>query len=246
MFPPENPTLAAALYTTHAFETPLKAGLLVLALFALRSGTPSVRTPLFVSMSLVPPINVAFHFRAQGFRLVPTTIGTTLSALLWGAFLRTSEPAEPAPPHPAGHPDVIGRAWFALSTGVMALLSLVHLLAPRTALRWEFPCLSNVFDIHPGELESLRVSTLAAGSHLTALATAGWFATARHPTSRPLRQAMAASMLSMTALMCGLRLRQVVQQGAWTCARSPIFLAFVVLLLGWAAYATSSRARNDL
>jgi hypothetical protein len=44
MFPPDNSTLAAALYVTHAFEAPLKAGLLVLALVALRSRNPSVRT----------------------------------------------------------------------------------------------------------------------------------------------------------------------------------------------------------
>jgi len=245
MFPPENPTLAAALYTTHAFEAPLKAGLLVLALAALRSGRPSVRTPLFVSMSLVPPINVAFHFRAQGFPLVPTIIGTTLSAILWGSILWTSEPAEPVLSHPAGHGNVIGRVWFALSAAVLTLLGLVYLLAPRVALYGVFPCLSNVFDAEPGELESLTVSTLAAGSHLTALATASWFATARYPTSPPLRQAMAVSMLTMTALMCILPLRQVVQRDGWTCARSPILIAFVVLLLGWAAYATSNRTRRD-
>ena len=71
MFPPDNPTLAAALYVTHAFEAPLKAGLLVLALFGLLSGKPSVRTPLFVSRCLVPPINIAFHFRAQSPILLP-------------------------------------------------------------------------------------------------------------------------------------------------------------------------------
>lgn len=245
MFPPEDPTLAAALYTTHAFEAPLKAGLLVLALFALWSGTPSVRTPLFISMSLVPPINVAFHFRAQGFPLIPTTIGTTLSAILWGTFLRTSEPAEPAPLHSARRADVIGRVWFGLSATAMALLGLLHLLSPRVALDGMFPCLSNVFDAQQGELTSLTISMLAAGSHLTALATASWFATARYSTSRPLRQAVGYSMLTMTALMCLLPLRQIVQQGGWRCARSPILLAFVALLLGWAAYAASSRTRGD-
>jgi hypothetical protein len=68
MFPPDNPQLTDALYITHAFEAPLKAALLVLALFGLLSRNPAARTALFVSMSLVPPINIAFHFRAQGFR----------------------------------------------------------------------------------------------------------------------------------------------------------------------------------
>ena len=98
MYAPDNPQLATALYITHAFEAPLKAGLLILALFGLVSGNPSVRTPLFVSMSLVPPINIAFHFRAQGFPLVSMTIATTLSAILWGSFLLTSEPGDPSPP----------------------------------------------------------------------------------------------------------------------------------------------------
>jgi hypothetical protein len=87
---------------------------------------------------------------------------------------------------------------------------------------------------------------LAAGSHLTALATAGWFATAHYETSRTLRRAITFSMMTMTALMCALPLRQIVQQGGWTCARSPILLPFVVLLPGWVAYATVSRTRGDL
>lgn len=84
MFPPADSQLAVALYITHAFEAPLKAGLLILALVGLRSRNPSVRTPLFVSMALVPPINIAFHFRAQGFPLSSIAIATTLSAILWG------------------------------------------------------------------------------------------------------------------------------------------------------------------
>jgi hypothetical protein len=37
--------------------------------------------------------------------------------------------------------------------------------------------------------------------------------------------------------MCALPLRQVIQQGGWTCGRSPTLLAFVLLLVGWVAYA---------
>jgi len=245
MFPPDNPTLAAALYVTHAFEAPLKAGLLVLALLALLSGKPSVRTPLFVSMSLVPPINIAFHFRAQGFPLVSMTIATTLSAILWGSFLLTSEPAEPSPPIDAGRSDIFERAWFGLSAAVLTSLGLLSLLAPKTALYWLFPCLNSTFDAHQGELASLTVSMLAAGSHLTALATASWFATARYRTSRTLRQAITLSSITVTTLACALPLRQVVQQGGWTCARSPMLLSFVLLLIGWLAYAAINRTRGD-
>ena len=96
MYAPDNPQLAAALYITHAFEAPLKAALLVLALFGLLSRNPSARTALFVSMSLVPPINIAFHFRAQGFPLSSMTIATVLSSILWVSFLLIREPAQQA------------------------------------------------------------------------------------------------------------------------------------------------------
>jgi len=246
MFPPADPTLAAALYTTHAFEAPLKAGLLVLALFALGSGNPSVRTPLFVSMSLVPPINVAFHFRAQGFPLIPTGIGTTLSVILWGSFVLTSESAEPPQPGQIARRDGLGRAWFGLSAAVLAFLGLLSLLAPRTALYGQFACLSSTFDAHQSELESLTVSMLAAGSHLTALATAGWLATARYGVSRTLRQAITLSSVTVTGLVCALPLQQVIQQGGWSCARSPFLVPFVVLLVGWVTYAVISRLRGDV
>src|SRR5580765_4070828 len=87
MYAPDDPQLATALYITHAFEAPLKAALLVLALFGLVSTNPSARTALFVSTSLVPPINIAFHFRAQGFPLSSMTIATVLSTILWVSFL---------------------------------------------------------------------------------------------------------------------------------------------------------------
>jgi len=246
MFPPGNSTLAAALYVTHAFEAPLKAGLLILALFGLLSRNPSVRTPLFVSMSLVPPINIAFHFRAQGFPLVSMTIATTLSAILWGSFLLTDEHAEPPPPHEAPRQDIVERAWFGVSAAVLTSMGLLALLAPKTMLYWEFPCLTSTFDTHQSELSSLTVSILAAGSHLTALATASWFGTVGYRTNRTLRQAIALSSIAVAALMCALPLRQVVQQGGWTCARSPILLPFVLLLVGWVAYAAIGRMRGNV
>jgi hypothetical protein len=67
MYAPDNPQLATALYITHAFEAPLKAALLVLALFGLLSANPTTRTALFVSMSLVPPINIASTSGRKGF-----------------------------------------------------------------------------------------------------------------------------------------------------------------------------------
>ena len=216
MYAPDNPQLAAALYITHAFEAPLKAALLVLALFGLLSRNASARTALFVSMSLVPPINIAFHFRAQGFPVSSMTIATVLSSILWGSFLLIREPAPRAEPSEATGPwEIFRYAWFALSASVLSVLASLFLFAPNTVLYWEFPCLSDVFNAHQGELASLRVSTLAAGSHLTALATATWFATAHSRSNRTLRQAITLASIAYAGLVCLLPLRQIVSHNGW-------------------------------
>jgi len=245
MFAPADATLAATLYITHAFHAPLKAALFILAVFALRSRDPAVRTPLYVSMALVPPLNIAFHFRAQGFPPVSMTIATTLSAILWGTLLLTREPAEPSPRPEVARSNTAGRSWFALSAAVLAFLGLLFLLAPNAALYGLFPCLNTTFDARQDQLSSLTVSMLAGGSHLTALATAVWFATVRYRTTPALRPAVAFSTITLATLMCALPLQQVVRQGGWTCARSPILLTFVLLLVGWMAYAIINRARGD-
>lgn len=197
MYAPENPQLATALYITHAFEAPLKAALLILAVFGLLSTNASARTALFVSMSLVPPINIAFHFRAQGFPLASMTIATVLSTILWVSFLLIREPAQEAERSETTGPwEMFRSAWFALSATVLTVLASLFLFAPNTVLYVEFPCLSDVFSAHQGELTSLSVSTLAAGSHRTALATAIWFATAHSRTNRTLRQAIALASIA--------------------------------------------------
>jgi hypothetical protein len=247
MYAPDNPQLVAALYITHAFEAPLKAALLVLALFGLLSRNPSARTALFVSMSLVPPINIAFHFRAQGFPVSSMTIATVLSTILWVSFLLIREPAQQAERSDTTGPwDIFRYAWFALSATVLTVLASLFLFAPKTVLYWEFPCLSDVFDAHQGELASLRVSTLAAGSHLTALATATWFATAHSRSNRTLRQAITLASIAYTGLVCLLPLRQIVSHAGWTCSTSPVLIPFVPLLVGWVIYAAVGRTRGDL
>jgi hypothetical protein len=247
MYPPDNPDLTAALYITHAFEAPLKAGLLVLALFGLLSRNTSARTALFVSMSLVPPINIAFHFRAQGFPVSSMTIATVLSGILWVSFLLTSEPAQQVERSgPTGAWDAVRLVWCALSAGVLTIFALLFLLAPDTVLHWEFPCLSDVFNAHQGELASLRVSTLAAGSHLTALATATWFATARSRRNRTLRQAITFASIAYAGLVCLLPLRQIVSHAGWHCWTSPVLISFVPLLVGWVVVAAAGRTGEGL
>jgi hypothetical protein len=247
MYAPDNPELATALYITHAFEAPLKAALLVLALFGLLSRNPSARTALFVSMSLVPPINIAFHFRAQGFPLSSMTIATVLSSILWLSLFVIREPAQQVEPSEAtGLWEISRSAWFALSASVLTVLASLFLFAPNTVLYWEFPCLSDVFDAHQGELASLSVSTLAAGSHLTALATATWFATARSRSNRTLRQAITLASIAYAGFVCLLPLRQIVSHPGWNCSTSPVLIPFVPLLVGWVIYAAVGRMRGDL
>ena len=247
MYAPDTPQLATALYITHAFEAPLKAGLLVLALFGLLSRNPSARTALFVSMSLVPPINIAFHFRAQGFPLGSMTIATVLSSILWVSFLLIKEPAQQAEPREAIGPwEIFRSAWFGLSATALTVLASLFLFAPNTVLYWEFPCLSDVFDAHQGELASLSVSTLAAGSHLTALATATWLATAHSRSNRTLRQAITLASIAYAGLVCLLPLRQIVSHAGWNCSTSPVLIPFIPLLVGWVMYAAVGRTRGDV
>ena len=247
MYAPDNPQLASALYITHAFEAPLKAALLVLALFGLLSRNPSARTALFVSMALVPPINIAFHFRAQGFPVSSMTIATVLSSILWLSFLFIKEPAQQAEPGETTGPwEIVRYAWFAVSASMLTALASLFLFAPDTVLYWEFPCLSDVFGAHQGEIASLRVSTLAAGSHLTALATATWFATAHSRRNRTLRQAITIASIAYAGLVCLLPLRQIVSHPGWNCSTSPVLIPFVPLLVGWATYAAVGRVRGDL
>jgi hypothetical protein len=133
----------------------------------------------------------------------------------------------------------LALVWFGemLFTGVLASL---FLFAPNTVLYWEYPCLSDV------ELASLRVRTLAAGSHLTALATATWSAAAHSRSNRTLRQAITLASIANTGLVWLLPLRQIVSHAGWNCSTSPVLIPFVPLLVGWVMYAAVGRTRGDL
>lgn len=68
MYAPDNPPLAAALYITHAFEAPLMAALLVLALF----GKSDARTVSTVALSA----NQAYRTITHG----PASLGSACCA----------------------------------------------------------------------------------------------------------------------------------------------------------------------
>jgi hypothetical protein len=175
------------------------------------------------------------------------TIATVLSSILWVSFLLIKEPGQQPVPSEATGPWKITRyVWFALSASALTVLASLFLFVPNTVLYWEFPCLSDAFDTHQGELASLSVSILAAGSHLTALAVATWFAMAHSRSNRTLRQAIALASIAYAGLVCLLPLRQIVSHAGSNCSTSPVLIPFVPLLLGWVIYAAVGRARGDL
>ncbi len=248
MIPPENPQLATALAITHAVEAPLKGALGVLAIFGLRSKDPSARTALFLSMSLVPPLNIAFQFREQGFPLGSVAVATVFSAILWGSFFLFKEPT-PRPeqratinsgPWPPSRWEIFQYAWFAFNSIALTLMAFIFLFWPRAALHFIFPCLSSLLDAHKGELASLSVSNLGTGTHLLALATATWIATVycrSHPT---LRQAVTVACAFYAGLVCLLPLRQIIVKFGGSCATPSILVPFVPLFFGWVFYAAFS------
>src|SRR2546423_1863662 len=75
-----------------------------MALFGLSSKSPSVRTALFVSMALVPPLNIAFPFRQQGFLLGPVAVATVLSTILY-----RGEITHKGKSYPGEHPAIIDQ-----------------------------------------------------------------------------------------------------------------------------------------
>ncbi|HEU4937131.1 MAG TPA: hypothetical protein VFT39_11790 [Vicinamibacterales bacterium] len=156
-----------------------------------------------------------------------------MSTILWVSFLLIREPAQQAEKCEATGPrEIVRYGWFALSATVLTVLASLFLFAPNTVLYWEFPRLSNVFDAHQGELASLRVSMLAAGSGLTPLATATWVATAHSRRNRTPRQAITLARIAYAGLVCLLPLRQIVPHAGWNCSTSLVLIPLSRCLSG--------------
>ena len=149
-FPPEAPQLATALYITHAIRAAAKGALGVMAVFGLRSKNPAARTALFVSMALVPPLNLVFPCRADGFPLGTTAVATILSIILWVSFFLFREPAQqPEQKATTGSGkllpsrwEIFQYIWFAVNSTALTLMAFLFLSGPRTALDFIFPTLS--------------------------------------------------------------------------------------------------------
>jgi hypothetical protein len=252
MNPPGDPQLAAALFITHAARAAAKAVLGVMAVFGLRSKNPSVRTALFLSMALVPPLNILFQFREQGFPLGQTVIAIILTTVLWGTFFLFREPiGQPEQkgtagtgPLPSSRSEIFQDTWFAVNAAILTLMAFLFLFWPRTALGFTFPYLSGLLKTDGGGLSSLIASTLTSGAHLFALAIATWIATIYFRSIPALRQAITVASALHAGLMCLWPLRQMIREVGGSNSASSILSLFVPLLVGWMLFAAFSyRAR---
>jgi hypothetical protein len=243
--PPENPQLATALSVLWAVAAPAKGALFVMAVFGLRSKNPIVRSALFVSMAFIPPLNLVFPFRQQGFLLRPVAVATILSIILWGSFFFFREPAQQPEQKgtrganlvPASRWETVQYIWFGAYSAALTLMAFLFMFAPGTALSVTLPCLSSLLNTHEGELPGLIHSTMASGTHLLALAVASWIATAYSRKNPALRKVMAVASTVHAGLFLLFPLRQIVLGFGANCAASSILVAFVPLLVGWLLYA---------
>lgn len=243
---PDDPRL----YLTNAVLAAAKGALGVLAVYALRSRSPFVRSALFIPMALVPPLNVAFPFRAQGFLLRPTMIGATLSVILWQTFFlfqdreeqpRRSEGAATARSR-LSLPDAMRYLWFAANAVVLSVAATLFLVAPDFGVRLAFPCLSGSGSVPSG----LTLTGMVVGTHLTAVAIATWMGTVYSRSNATVCRAVAAANTLHAALLCMLPVAQLSLEAGKRCATSSPLIYSFLLLAGWLVYAAlSSRSAGD-
>ena len=217
------PQLITALLITHAIRAASKGALGVMAIFGMRSKSPTVRTALFISMSLVPPLNIIFPCRADGFPLGTTAVAAIFSVILWTSFWET-----------------IQYLWFAVNSIILTLAALFFLSAPRAALDFIFPSLTGLLHTYETGLASMTSSNLSSGTHLLALAIASWIATVYGRSNLALRQAMTVASVVHAGLICLLPLRRVILEIGGSSATTSILISFAPLLVGWLFYATFS------
>jgi len=239
------PQLTTALLVTHAIRAAAKGALGVMAIFGLRSKNPVTRTVLFVSMSLVPPLNILFPCRADGFPLGTTAVAAIFSAILWTSFFIFKEPiqrtgASDSSATPSSRWESVQHTWFAVNSAALTLMALFFLSAPRIALDFIFPSLSDLFHSYETGLASMTSSNLSSGTHLLALAIASWIATVNSRSNPALRQAMTVASVVHAGLICLLPLRRVILEIGGGSATSSILIAFAPLFVGWLFYAALS------
>jgi len=234
------PQLTTALLITHAIRAASKGALGVMAVFGLRSKNPATRTALFVSMSLVPPLNILFPCRADGFPLGTTAVAAIFSVILWISFFLFKEPIQQLERKPTQLPpsrwETVQYAWFAVNSAILTLMALFFLSAPRTALDLIFPSLSGLLHTYESGLGSMTSSNLSSGTHLLALAIASWIATVYSRNNSTLRYTMTAASIMHAGLICILALRRVILEIGRSSATSSILIVFAPLFVSWLFY----------
>jgi len=237
---PEDPQLASALFITHELEATVKGALGVLAVYAVRSTSPAVRLALFVPMALVPPLNLAFQFRAQGFPAGPTTVGTVLSLILWGSFLffrdRTTNPARPTQRANVFPWPLFETVWLIANAVLLTATAGLFLFAPEAGLRAIFPCLVASLAGASGVPPGLTHGLMAVGTHLLAVSVAIWIAVGYSRSNPTTRRAVMTAGALLASLIVILPLRQIMQDFGQACAGSSLLVYALPWLLAWAIY----------
>lgn len=247
-FPPDAPQLATVLLITHAIRAAAKGALGVMAVFGLRSKNPAARTALFVSMALVPPLNLVFPCRADGFPLGTTAVAAIFSTILWVSFFLFREPAQQPEQKgtrgsvqlPLSRWETVQYIWFAVNSTALTLMAFLFLFAQRTALDFIFPSLSSLLHTYEAGLASMVSSNLSSGTHLLALAIVSWIATVYCRNNPALRQAMIVASTLNAGIICLLPLTRIILEIGGSSATSSILIAFAPLLIGWMLYAAFS------
>jgi len=249
--PPQDSQLEKASLLTGMVGAPVKGAFFVMAAWGIRSTNPSTRTALFVSMSLVPPFNVAMPFRYQGFVLGPVLVGSILSAILWVSFFLFREPyrqpeqkvKESISQLPSAGWEILQYILFATTSIAITVLAFLFLVFPKTALARSFPCMPNLLNSSQTDLSGMIYHSMASGTHLLALSIGSWIATVNCRRNPSLRQAMTITMTVFIALFFIFPIRQLIAAFGVNCITSSILYAFALLLAGWLIYAFSDRVK---
>jgi hypothetical protein len=247
--PPGDSQLASASMIIGAVGAPVKGAFFIMAVWGIRSTNPSTRTALFISMSLVPPFNVAMPFRYQGFVLGPTMVGSVLSIILWGSFFLFKEPyGQPKAKEINSQSTLSGweifqYTLFIITSIVITILAFLFLFFPKTALELSLPCIPNILNSSQTELSGMIYHSMASGTHLLALAIGSWIATANCRRNPLLRQAMTIAITAFIALFFIFPIRHMIAAFGVKCITSSILYAFALLLVSWLIYAFSDRVK---
>lgn len=242
---PESSQLATALHLMWATGAPGKGALCAMATFGLFSRSASARTALFISMSSVPPLNIVFPFRQQGFPFGPVAVATTLSTILWGSFFLFRERARRSVDDGTQRGaqsrgsawDRFQGAWFAAYAAAITVMALVFLFRPRMAVNITLPCMSASLAADDGALFSVVHASLASGTHLLAVATAFWIGAVQSRTNPFLGKALTVAGIVHAGLFCVFPLRQLALELGGSCARSSILVGFIPLFAAWLLFA---------